>query len=197
MNRDLLKIFFVIVLVVFTSSISKACQCPFTTLGREECEKYEIIFKGKILSVVPCDNKFGVAIFEVEELYKGNTTKQFKVLFECGVECAQQFTEGDEWIIYSNYKQIDKAKMDWCSRSRKYFKNEKEDFYTVTYGNDYFDELKFLRQKLGLHRLRTESHNAAEERNLMPTKTQTILMLLISISAIFLFYWLFKKYFKF
>ena len=86
--------------------------------------------------------------------------------------------------------------MDWCSRSRKFFKNEKEDFYTVTYGNDYYDELKFLRQKLGLHRLRKEVSNATEERNLIPTKAQTIIMLFVSLGAIFLFYWLFKKYFK-
>jgi hypothetical protein len=197
MANNFFKIVFFSLLLLFKTEFVKACQCPLTELSRAECDKYEIIFKGKILSVAPCDGKFGVAVFEVEELYKGNTSKQFKVLFECGVECAQQFTEGEEWIIYSKYKQIDKAMMDWCSRSRKFFKNDKEDFYTVTYGNDYYDELKFLRQKLGLHRLRTETHNAAEERNLIPTKMQTILMLLISISAIFLFYWLFKKYFKF
>ena len=87
--------------------------------------------------------------------------------------------------------------MDWCSRSRKFFKNAKEDFYTATYGNDYYDELKFLRQDLGLHRTLAEVKNYDENRNQKPTNNQTILMLAISLGAIFLFYYLFKKYFKF
>ncbi|MEI8136484.1 MAG: hypothetical protein WCH21_04070 [Bacteroidota bacterium] len=196
MRFNFSKIFLFISVLLFSKGRIQACQCPLTELGRPECDKYEIIFKGKILSVAPCDNKFGVAVFEVEELYKGNATEQFKVLFECGGKCAQQFSEGEEWIIYSKYKQIDKALMDWCSRSRKLFNNPKEDFYTSTYGNDYINELKFLRQNLGLHRLRKEVSNAAEERNLIPTKLQTIIMLFISLAAIFVFYWAFKKYFK-
>ncbi|MDO9000751.1 MAG: hypothetical protein Q7W45_13365 [Bacteroidota bacterium] len=196
MNYKFLKLFFVTVLFLI-SKISNACQCPLTELSIKECDKYEIIFKGKIISVTPCDNKFGIAIFEIDELYKGNATKQFKVLFECGVECAQEFSEGEEWIIYSTYKQIDKAVMNWCSRSRKYFKNDKEDFYAVTYGNDYYEEASFLKKNLGLHRLLAQTSNAAEERNLIPSKSQTIMLLLSSLLVIFLFYWLFKKYFKF
>ncbi len=196
MKAGALKLFFLF-LLFFNAYTSYACQCPLTTLGLEESNKYEVIFKGKVVSVETCKDKFGTAIFEVEELYKGNASKKFTVLFECGVECAMEFSEGEEWIIYSNYKQVDKALMDWCSRSRKFFKNSKEDFYAVTYGNDYYDELKFLREKLGLHRLLVLKESTTQNRNERPTTNQTILMLLISISAIILFYWLFKKYFKF
>ncbi len=196
MKRYSLRLFLIIALF-FGTYISNACQCPLTTLGLDECKKYEVIFKGKVISVETCKDNFGTAVFEVEELYKGNASKEFKVLFECGVECASEFNEGEEWIIYSNYKQVDKALMDWCSRSRKFFKNAKEDFYAVTYGNDYYDELKFLRENLGLHRLLVLKKSTTENRNERPTTNQTILMLLISIGAIVLFYWLFKKYFKF
>ncbi|MEO6302712.1 MAG: hypothetical protein ABIP51_06035 [Bacteroidia bacterium] len=186
-------IFLFFIKTVFTY----ACQCPLTGLNVAECDKYEIIFRGKIVSVTPCDNKFGIATFEVEELYKGITAKQFKVLFECGVECAVGFNEGEEWVIYSKYKQVDKALMDWCSRSRKYFKNVKEDFYAVTYGNEYFDEVKFLRENLGLHRTRKETTTVDANRNQLPNTNQTIILGLCSIVAVLLFYWLFKKYFKF
>lgn len=196
MNTIFCKLSFCL-LFILNGFIGLSCQCPLTTLGLDECNKYEIIFKGKIVSVTTCDNNFGTAVFEIEELYKGNATKQFKVLFECGVECAMDFNEGEEWIIYSRYKQVDKALMNWCSRSRKFFKNAKEDFYTSTYGNDYYDELKFLRQTLGLHRFLTPKSTTTENRNERPTMNQTILMLIISLSSIFLFYWLFKKYFKF
>jgi hypothetical protein len=191
LSRSLLALIFG--LIVFSS---KACQCPLTTLGMAECDKYEIIFKGKILSVISCDHKFGEAMFEIEELYKGTVAKKFKVLFECKVECAMQFNVGEEWIIYSKYKQVDNAMMNWCSRSRKYFKNEKEDFYTVNYGNDYYDEVKFLRERLGIHRFLVEKNTADENRNIAPTQNQVILILLCSISTIVLFYWLFNKFFK-
>jgi hypothetical protein len=175
---------------------SQACQCPLTRLSVEECTKYEIIFKGKILSVVDCGHKFGEAIFEIQELYKGNATQNFKVLFECKVECAQKFNPGDEWIIYSRYKQLDNAKMDWCSRSRKFFKIEQEDFYTVNYGNDYYDEVKFLRETLGLHRLLVEHKSQIDNRNIRPNTLQLILVLVCSLAGIVVFYYLFNKFFR-
>lgn len=175
---------------------SKACQCPLTQLSLEECNKYEIIFKGKILRVVDCDHKFGEAVFEIQELYKGNATQEFKVLFECNVECAQKFNPGEEWIIYSRYKQIDNAKIDWCSRSRKFFRIPGEDFYTVTYGNDYDDEVGFLRKNLGIHRVISDHKNQAENRNIHPSTRQTILVLLCSLAGILLFYFLFNKFFR-
>ncbi|MGZ3901974.1 MAG: hypothetical protein ACXVDC_16725, partial [Bacteroidia bacterium] len=134
---------------------------------------------------------------QVDELYKGNATKNFSVLFECNVTCAMNFNPGEEWIIYSNYKQVANVMMDWCSRSRKYFKVAKQDFYTETYGNDYDDEVKFLRENLGLHRLVVAKKNATENRNERPTSTQTIIILIVSLGTIILFYWLFNKYFKF
>jgi hypothetical protein len=180
----------------FIKNSSSACQCPTTNLSLKECDNYEIIFKGKILSVVNCDHKFGEAIFKVEELYKGNATEEFKVLFECHEECAQKFTAGDEWVIYSRYKQIDNAKMDWCSRSRKFFKIESEDFYTVNYGNDYYDEVKFLQENLGIHRVMVEHKSQIDNRNARPDTKQLIIILLTSLVVIVLFYYLFNKFFR-
>lgn len=192
-----LKVIYLTVLFLALRSLSFACQCPVTTLSLAECNKYEIIFKGRIDSVRACNNNFGEAFFTVDELYKGNVPDKFRVLFECDVPCAVQFNAGDEWIIYSNYKQINNAKMDWCSRSRKYFKIAKQDYYTVNYGNDYDEEVKFLRDNLGLHRMTAEKKNASENRNIRPSNTQMIVILICSLAAIILFYWLFNKFFKF
>ncbi len=189
-----LRIYFLSLLLI--NFKVQACQCPLTKLDLTECYKYEIIFKGKVISLKNCDGKLGETIFSVEELYKGNTTKEFKVLFDCADECARQFNVGEEWVIYTNYKQINNAKMDWCSRSRRYFRVDKEDFYTVTYGNDYYDEVKFLREKLGLHRLLTQKEDVVVNRNTKPNSQQTILILACSLVVIILFYYLFNKFFK-
>lgn len=173
-----------------------ACQCPLTSLGMEECRKYEIIFKGKVISVTPCGQRPGEAVFEIAELYKGNAAHTFKMLFNCEGECATGFRVGEEWVIYSRYKQIDNAMMDWCSRSRKQFDNEKEDFYTVNYGNDYYDEVAFLQKNLGLHRL-LKDKVITGERNMIPKQWQTGLLFLCSLAGLVLFYWLFNRFFKF
>lgn len=162
-----------------------------------ECDKYEIIFKGRIDSVKPCENNSGEAFFRIDELYKGNVTQYFKVLFKCDEPCAVQFNPGEEWIIYTRYKQVNNAMMDWCSRSRKYFKVENQDFYKVNYGNDYDDEVEFLRKNLGLHRVASGSKNISEKRNIKPSTNQSIIILICSLAAIILFYWLFNKFFKF
>lgn len=174
----------------------QACQCPLTKLGLEECNKYEIIFKGKVLSVKPCGQRPGEALFEIQELYKGNSSSSFKVLFACDGECATGFRAGEEWVIYSSYKQVDNAMMDWCSRSRKQFSNEKEDFYAVTYGNDYYDEVDFLRKNLGLHRM-LKDRVVTGERNRLPKPWETAVLFVSSLLVIVLFYWLFNRFFKF
>lgn len=192
-----LKIIFIVIAFLSNVLVAKACECPFTTLSREECNKYEIIFKGKIISVKTCDNKFGEAVFEIEELYKGSAAKNFTVLFECDVECAMKFLPGEKWIIYSRYKQVGSAMMDWCSRSRKMFKNANEDFYAVNYGNDYDDEVVFLRKNMGIHRILSgPAVNEAGERNIRPNTNQTIILVMCSMLAIILFYWLFNKFFR-
>lgn len=187
-----------IALLIFCFSFlsGTACQCPPSELSLKECDKYEIIFKGKVISVKACGSTFGEAMFEVDELYKGNATKNFKVLFECVGECSGNFNVGEEWIIYSRYKQIDNAKMDWCSRSRKFFRNENEDFYTVNYGNDYYDEAKFLKEKLGLHRCLSDNKYEVQGRNTRPDFNQMVIILLVSMGAMILFYYLFNKFIK-
>ena len=172
-----------------------SCQCPPSLLSLEECNKYELIFRGKVLKVKPCELKPGDAIFEIQELYKGNATPEFKVLFACREACARLFKPGEEWIIYTRYKQIDNAEMNWCSRSRKHFNTDKEDYYSVLYGNDYDDELSFLRQKLGLHRTLVKQE-VSQNRNKRPDTMTSALILLTSLGGLILFYYLFNRFFR-
>jgi hypothetical protein len=175
---------------------SLACTCPPLKLNIQETEKYDLIFRGTVVSVKPCAGVPGEAVFEIQELYKGNTPPRFSVLFHCDEECALGFKQGEEWIIYTRYKQISNAMMDWCSRSRKFYLHDKEDFYKVNFGNDYFEELRYLRTNLGLHRLLVKKETEAGNRNILPNTTQLAIALLCSIAAIVVFYILFRKFFR-
>jgi hypothetical protein len=68
-----------------------------------------------------------------------------KLFFDDEV-CKLQLRVGDEWIIYTNYFQVDNAKLDFCSRSRNYIKNIKEDFFAETTGITYDEELRYLQE---------------------------------------------------
>lgn len=186
---------FLMPLLASITSTAKACQCPFTSLSAQECDKYELIFKGHINSV-QLDGSKSFAMFTVDELYKGNTASAFKIMFNDEDPCKISMRPDDEWIIYCNYYQLESAKLDFCSRSRKFFKNIKEDFFYSTTNVTYDEELRFLKNTLGLHKLRKEQSNQAGNRNQIPSHRQFIITLICSVLAIIVFYWLFNKFFK-
>jgi hypothetical protein len=184
-----------LIFFLFLSKFSFTCQCPLTQLSRAECNKYDIIFRGTIDSVGLCGNVPGIVVFSIKDLYKGFATEKFKLQYKCDDPCFYQFKVGEEWIIYSNYRQVDRAMMDWCSRSRRFIKIEKEDYYAVTYGNSYNDEVKFLQDSLGLHRLMKEQMTPEKLKNQLPTVNEQILILICSLLCVILFYYLFNKFF--
>lgn len=186
----------VIYILFFVAKLSFACQCPITILNEAETNKYGIIFKGKISKVIIKEDGYSEALFIVEKLYKGNSGGNFTILFDNKDVCKIDLNAGEEWIIYSNYIQINKAKLDFCSRSRKYIKNIKEDFFAETTGMSFDEELRYLQTKLGLHKLLKENPNKVENRNKIPSKSQFIIFLLCSFGGIILFYWLIRKLLK-
>lgn len=184
-----------IIFLILSCKLSYACQCPITSLTDKETNKYDIIFKGKIKSV-KLNNANSEAIFTVDELYKGLLAQDFKILYNDADVCKIELRAGDEWIIYTNYHQIDNAKLDFCSRSRKFFKNNKEDFFAETTGISYEEELRYLQANLGLHKLMKENPNKVENRNILPSSNQSIVMFICSILGLIFFYVLINKLFK-
>ncbi|MES2134290.1 MAG: hypothetical protein V4506_18230 [Bacteroidota bacterium] len=190
-----MKVLNYILLLLLISKLSVACQCPVTSLTEAELAKYDIIFKGKIKSV-KLNKGNSEAIFTVSELYKGLVSVEFTLLFDDADACKLELRPGDEWVIYANYHQIDNAKLDFCSRSRKFFKNVGEDFFEETTGVSFGEEVQFLQTKLGLHKPLKENPNKVENRNILPNTNQMILGFVCSLLGLLLFYWLFNRFFK-
>jgi hypothetical protein len=190
-----MKQFILIFFFFVTIKNSYACQCPLTQLNTAEINKYDIIFSGQInkLNLKGANSE---AIFTITELYKGMISQNFKVIFNNDDVCKLELRQGDDWIIYSNYNQIDNAKLDFCSRSRLYIKNIKEDFFAVNTGISYDEELKYLQTNLGLHKLLKNNPNKTENRNKLPTNNQFIIILLCSMAGLIFFIWLVGKFLK-
>jgi hypothetical protein len=191
----LLRYFISILFLLITRQVS-ACQCPISNLDEKELNRYELIFRGKLQNINLNERK-SEAIFEISDLFKGNATKEFIVMFDDTDPCKLDLRVGDEWLIYSNYIQIDRVKLDYCSRSRRFFKNIKEDYFAEITGLSYDDEYKYLTEKLGFHKLLKQNENQVKNRNIIPSKMQFMITILVSLVAMVLFYWLFNKFVKF
>ena len=184
-----------LLLLIVTFKFSFACQCPLTQLNKSELDKYDIIFKGTVKSI-KLNKSNSEAVFTIENLYKGIIAQDFKIIFDDLDVCKLELRIGEEWIIYTNYYQIDNAKLNFCSRSRKYIKNSKEDFYAETTGISYDEEWMFLQTNLGKHKLLKNNPDRVENRNVIPSSNQFIITLICSVLGLILFYWLFNKFFK-
>lgn len=180
---------------IFTSYTSLACQCPLSTLNEKEIAKYEIIFRGSVKSI-KLNKSNSEAILTVSELYKGVIAQDFKIYFNDDDPCKLELRVGDEWIIYANYFQVNNAKLDYCSRSRFYIRNIKEDFFTETTGISFDEELRYLQSNLGLHKLLKTDPNKVENRNIIPNTNQLIMTLLCSILGVIGFYIIVNRLFK-
>lgn len=190
-----MKLFFYVIAFCFGFYTAQACQCPVTALNVTELAKYDIIFSGKIVRV-QLSGERSQAYFAVSELYKGLVAKDFMLLFNNNDNCKLELVAGDEWIVYANYYQIDNAKLDFCSRSRKFFKNSTQDFFETITGVTYGEELQFLQTKLGLHKPLKENPNRVENRNILPNTNQMIIGFMSSLIGLLFFYWIFNKVFK-
>ena len=184
-----------IIILLFISKFSIACQCPYTALNETETNKYDIIFKGKITSITLLKER-SEALFKIQELYKGPINETFTILFDNLDVCKLELNAGDEWIIYANFKQITNAQLDFCSRSRKFFKNTQEDFFSVTAGISYTNEVSYLQTKLGLHKCIKNNPNVVENRNIIPNSSQFIIFIVCSIIGLIFFYWLVNTFLK-
>ena len=180
---------------IFTSYTSLACQCPLSTLNEKEIAKYEIIFRGSVKSI-KLNKSNSEAILTVSELYKGVIAQDFKIYFNDDDPCKLELRVGDEWIIYANYFQVNNAKLDYCSRSRFYIRNIKEDFFTETTGISFDEELRYLQSNLGLHKLLKTDPSKVENRNIIPNTNQLIMTLLCSILGVIGFYIIVNRLFK-
>src|ERR1700741_2038291 len=103
-----------LLILIHTSFTSFSCDCPsLPLLDLDYCGKFEIIFKGKVVSVSTC-NEISSAKFKLSELYKGPCTEEIEIWFDCSSDCMMSFTAGEEWIIYANFFQHGKPRAEFC-----------------------------------------------------------------------------------
>ncbi len=190
------------ILFLLILSFSKpvfSCDCPsFPKLTSEYTNKYNLIFRGTVQKVSNC-NEINHATFQIQELYKGQSKKEIEIYFDCSSDCKMNFNVGETWIIYANYIQLNKPKVELCSRSRKLVDNEIKiatNFIASDLG--FNEECDWLKQILGIKTINSEDNikTVDTHRNQLPEKEFSLSLILISLIVLIAFIFTLKKILK-
>lgn len=178
---------------LFSFRPALACDCPpLKSIDSADLSYYHLIFEGVVDSV-----ETGTVHFILNDLYLGSAPRKVPVNFDDSSDCRMSFTKGETWMIYSKYERFGKPAVLFCSRSRKLFGNEKEDFYTATSGNTYLAEKEYLIKNLGRREFVDKKlRDEPGPTNIHPTGRTSILLVVISIPVLLLFYYLFRRFFN-
>lgn len=134
--------------------VQSACTCDvILPMTFESTAGVPVIFYGEVTKVSEgCEEESNV-YFRIIEQYKGHVDSHQKVVYKCGTECGMSFIPGEKWIIYGGLKNDQSITVDWCSRSRRSFQNQKEDFYKGLLGSSFQEEMKFLRSNFEVNKV--------------------------------------------
>lgn len=198
MKKIRTKYFSIIVLSLFCSLKSIACDCPVVPkLNEAYLKDYQLIFRGSVKSVGEC-NQLNKVHFVIQELYKGDSPKEIDVLFDCSSDCKMSFYPGETWIIYANFAQVGKPKVEICSRSRKLVDNEiKLSTKFIATDFNFNEECTWLKTNIGLKNFLEENENSKlSHRNQLPDRTSQLILIACSLGGLLLVYFLIKKFLK-
>ena len=169
-------------LLTFTES-AFSCDCPsIPKLTSEYCKQYNLIFRGSVQKVATC-KEINHATFLIQELYKGQSKREIELYFDCSSDCKMNFNAGETWIVYANFIQLNKPKVELCSRSRKLVDNEIKvatNFIASDLG--FNEECDWLKQNLGIKTINPDDKikTIDTHRNQLPEKEFSLTLILIS-----------------
>jgi len=187
----------------FLSNFSFSCDCPpLEALSKKSMEKYDVIFYGKVDSIIPCSTQgIGTAYFTIRSLYKGACVQHVSVDYDCTTACMMSFAKNDEWLIYGIYQRFDLITVALCGHSRKKISDGTVDFYESASQRTFDDENTYLKTELGIqpfgeHNALNEQQKELKPHNDQPTELGKLWLLLISLGTMAVIYFVFKKFFK-
>ncbi|MEO6903124.1 MAG: hypothetical protein ABI315_08220 [Bacteroidia bacterium] len=191
------KLSWILVSSLLFSRFLIACECPpILPISTELAKPYTIIFNGRVDSVSICNTDgLATAYFTINKLFKGAVQQNVKIYFDCSSPCMMSLNKNDEWLIYAKYMRFNQLTILLCSHSRKSIEDLKQDYYAVSAGRSFTEEVNFLQQTMGLQPFIKEENmdEVLQHHNLQPSGQNKIYLLLISISVMIIIYFISRK----
>jgi|SRR6218665_2269401 len=188
---------------ILLSNFVFSCDCPpLEVITKKGTEKYDVIFYGKVDSIIPCNTQgIGTAYFTIGSLYKGAAEQHVSVDYDCTSACMMSFAKNEEWLIYGIYQRFDLITVELCGHSRKKITDGTTDFYAVAAQRTFDEENKFLQDALGIqpygkHNDLNDQQKELKPHNDQPSDLGKLWLLLISLAAMGIVYIVSKKFFK-
>jgi hypothetical protein len=187
------KAFLVLQFCILNSAflISQSCNCDESKIAFSQSyiESHQLIFRGKTISV-GSGTDYAKAVFSVTQLFKGNAPKEVTVYFDMKSACSLKMYAAEDWLIYANYKQLQKPYVEYCSRSRKNVinTNKNVDLQYVKSDLTVDAESELLLEKLGLQRFAAQAGQDTRHSNIIPGFWQRVILILASIAGFIVIY---------
>ena len=178
-----------------------ACVCDSQKpISKEVLETYDVVFYGKVDSLITLANNEAIVVFSVNELYKGNSEKKTSIVYDHLSSCMMTFELGEDWIIYASYSEFDKLNVHFCSHSRKLYSSNEKDIYLLNAGKTFEEEKLFLQATLGTQKLIVRNDLIKQQSDFKPHNEQPsginkIILLIVSLLIMVVVYFV-SKYIK-
>jgi hypothetical protein len=199
-KNNMTRLFLSLIFIGVVSLRSAACDCgafpPLTKEIFKTNNPKQVVFKGKVLSIAPC-NELGECVFMVEALFSGTATRHLSAVYDCSSSCQMTFSPGEEWIIYGEYLQLEKIKIEFCSRSRKMNQLANTEADKIAYGLTSTEEFEWLKQNIGTKPLKESAVNhELAHKNEKPSPTTKIILLIVSMGFMAFFILFSRRFLK-
>jgi hypothetical protein len=187
------KVFLVFLLLIINCAFSQnSCECGETKLAFSQpyISGHGLIFRGKTISIANGED-FNKVTFAITQLFKGNASKEADVYFDKKGSCQLKFNTGEDWLIYANFKQLEKPYVEYCSRSRKNVINTNKNVEIQYIKSDLTvdAECEVLKEKLGLQNFTTPlKEQGTAHNNIIPSFWQRVVLILCSIAGFIMIY---------
>jgi hypothetical protein len=176
-----------------------ACTCDEGKLAfsKSYIGAHDLIFRGKSVSIER-GSDYGMAKFSVMQLFKGTCPKEITVYFDQKAECSLKIKAGDDWIIYANFKQIQKPFVEYCSRSRKNVinTNKNVDLQYIKSDLTIDAECEQLQEQVGLQKLSAQAEEDNRHSNIIPDFSERIILIVCSIVGFVVIYLVLNRLLK-
>jgi hypothetical protein len=170
------------------------CNCPpLGPYSQSDANKYQVICEANVLSVDVQDKSI-LAKLSIKTLFKGQLDQRVDLILDKNDVCPIDINAGERWLIYGGYYQVKSLYFDPCSRSRKYFPDIKADFYAISTGQSYDEELRSVQFDFSE---KSVSENAISGRELIKPKGKELIALVaFSLLGFLLIWFIVKRFLK-